>query len=70
MSRAFDAGAPPSRATFPYGTLTAVPCPDCPAQPGERCIAAMSGARKTTVHVSRRRVALRKYYRDLEADNG
>jgi hypothetical protein len=66
MASAFDAGPMSTGGRqLPHGTLTAVDCPDCPALAGSKCVAP-SGNVKTQVHMSRRRIAMRKYYADRE----
>jgi hypothetical protein len=68
MALAFDSGPTVNGGVrFPHGTMTAVDCPDCPAAAGGKCVAP-SGNIKTQVHISRRRMAIRKYYADREAE--
>lgn len=62
-----DGGAPPQRSAFPQGTFTAVPCPDCPALVKEKCRSNTTGKQMAQVHISRRRIAIRKYNADQEA---
>lgn len=57
----------PPAPRMPPGTLQAVPCPDCDAPPNARCVSPQ-GEPRTTVHIARRRKAVRKYMADREAE--
>jgi hypothetical protein len=59
-----DGGAV-ANARIPYGTLTAVDCPDCPSLAGSKCISS-TGKLLNQVHISRRRIAMRKYNAELQ----
>lgn len=60
-----DGGAVRS-ARFPHGTFRAVECPDCNSPVGAKC-RNKEDEPIAQVHMSRRRMAIRKYYADREA---
>lgn len=64
MANSFDGGAQ-IRNQIPHGTLRKVDCPDCPALVGDQCISS-TGKRLNQVHISRRRIAMRKYNAELQ----
>lgn len=65
MAASFDAGAVRS-SRFPHGTFRAVECPDCASPVGAKC-RNKEDQPIAQVHMSRRRMAIRKYYADREA---
>jgi len=68
MFTAVDGGAP-AAPQIPHGTLRKVDCPDCPAIVDERCRSNTSGKDLNQVHISRRRIAMRKYNQEREQAN-
>jgi hypothetical protein len=66
MAYSFDAGAVHS-ARFPTGTFRAVECPDCKSAVGAKC-RNKEDEPIAQVHMARRRMAIRKYYADREAE--
>ena len=53
-------GFTPKARVLPKGTLLAVPCPDCGAEVKARCVRA-DGEPLANPHLSRKRIAMRKY---------
>ena len=67
MRTAMDAGVvrPKTGSLLPHGYLRSIPCVDCPAEIGEACISS-TGKSLSQVHISRRRLAIRKYRSEQE----
>lgn len=65
---AFDGGTA-VRNQIPHGTLRAVECPDCLSPPRTAC-RSNTGKELAQVHISRRRIAMRKYNAEREQADG
>lgn len=65
----FEGTALPKKAPR-FNVVAAEPCPDCKAPVGTPCFSLITGEYKSVPHISRRRIALRNYYKQKEADNG
>lgn len=66
LRRAVDAGEiHKSPRLLPHGYLRSIPCPDCAAELGGPCVSITSKA-LSTPHISRRRLAIRKYRAEQE----
>lgn len=66
MRKAMDAGeVKKSPSLLPHGYLRTLACPDCPAEIGDACTT-NTGKALSTVHIARRRLAIRKYRAEQE----
>ena len=66
ISNSHDSVTIPRAPAFSYRI---VDCPDCKAAIGEPCFSLTSGNCVTMGHISRRRVAMRKYFEDRENES-